>query len=137
MEPKSVTIDSKVIDDVREVEIEVVRPSNPDGQRIGDSPVPARVVLSRLATNSPTEKLFELMTNGNGSKKLFGGEIVLQDDTNTSTYTFTFKNAFVSAWSLSMDASNAHGEEQIAFSVNEVTLQVGTDTATFKAGRAT
>jgi hypothetical protein len=136
MKPKSVKLDGAEIRDVTNVWVEFNNPAERGGYRTAHTPHPAKIYIARRATQNPSDKLFELTTNSDGSKKLFDGTLVLQDDARRTTYTFDIQNAFVEGWSLSMHEQNAEGEEKIALCVREFTVHVGAESGKFDGMRS-
>jgi hypothetical protein len=80
-----------------------------------------------VATDNPTELLFALATNDDGTKKTFDGEITLVDNANQTTYSVSFNDAFIEQWSVGQTHANLRGRETVVLRVARLTFHAGTD----------
>lgn len=125
--PSSVKIDEKSIPDVEWVEFTYETPTEQGGYLSNATPYFGLIKLKRLATNNPMADLFALATNNDGTQRKFNGEITLVDNENETTYSVSFKKAFVEQWTVRQTHSNLPGEETVVLRVEQLTFHAGSE----------
>jgi hypothetical protein len=122
--PSVVKIDNVVLTDVTSVEFYYETPTD-GGYLRNVRPKLARVEIARRATANPNVKLFDLVTNGDGTKKVFAGSVTIRDDANEELYTVSFEQAFIEGWSMAQTESDALGTEMALLRAAKIKFSSG------------
>lgn len=120
--PKSVIIEGEELQQVESVNIKVNTPQSPRGYHEGRTSV-ATVTFTRRSSTSPTQKLFEYSTNGDGRLKIISGKVELSDSMEENkTYVLDLKEAFISSWDIFQNRDSQKLEEVFVLQVGSMTL---------------
>ncbi len=122
--PSVVKIDRIELTDVTSVEFYYETPTE-GGYLRNVRPKLVRVEITRRATANPTVKLFDLVTNKDGTKKVFDGSVTISDDEKEELYTVSLEQAFMEGWSMAQTESDALGTETAFLRAAKIKFSVG------------
>ena len=90
------------------------------------------IQVSRECFNDSDAKLFDLFSNGDGTRKLVDGKVEVADERNRTLVTCAFERAFLSNYLLTNNGPDGRTQEHVTIRSGIVTVTSGSDTASLR-----